>query len=632
MKCCLSTFNFKMLEIDISLLHVSNSDSFYSLDLEKFACTEIFLVNCGIDDRGTELLNSGLETSILKCLVLDFNKISDSGAVQLAGCTAACSIMQELSIQCNSIGDSGAIALADGLGGCSTLRILDLQGNILGDKGAVALALAMNALPNVLLYLCNVNVSKHGIEEVLKINENASIKTMEFGRSWNYINNAGIDELRRALNCGTLPTLEVSKSNINEITTLVTEQFHVGNIRALKCTSVTEDTVHTLCDLIKSMNNLQELFLEVYDITPTTADFLLDICKHVKKLNLWSSYNSSKILAASIKSVHNIHGLCLSNHGMTSLFHDPESWGSLCSLKMDHCKSIIKSNYFSELLMNCKNLRYLNLSNNSILSSECGVLAKALKHCTGIRELHLRSNEVGSRGVVDLADVISCKGLYNLDLSYNFIGTAGIISLSGILKNTNIKNLKLSYNEIDSNGVAALVDILNSVSGTIRTLEFKWNNVGFYARIFGVGLRKCKHLVELYLYSNNITSQGISHIAEGLKYCTCLEVLDLSDNDITSDGATTIVAIMDSCNNLKDLDLSSNRQLDIAGATVLVGGWNRKSLLCFDLDSCLGLCEDHVYAGNGCSSCSVLLDIYYLNYYLVLKVGGGTLPKMFSKV
>ena len=591
----------------------------------------------GIDDRGTELLISGLDTSILKCLVLDFNKISDSGAVQLACCIATCSIMRELSIQCNSIGDSGAIALADGLSCCSTLRILDLQGNILGNKGAVALALAMNTLPNVLLYLCNVNVSEHGIEVVLKINGNASIRTMEFGKSWNCIKNAGIEELRRALNCGSLPTLEVSKSNINEITTLVTELCHVGKIRALKCTSVTKDTVHTLCHLIKSMNNLQELFLEVYDITPTTAGFLLDNCKHVKKLNLWSSYDSSEILAESIKCGHNIHGLCLSNCRMISLFRDPKSWGSLCSFELLDCGSIIKSNYFSELLMNCTNLRCLNLSGNVITSSEWIVLAKALKYCTGIQELHLRGREfgsggIGSRGVVDLADVISCKGLYHLDLSYNHIGTAGVISLSGLLKNTNIKILELSSNGIDSRGAAALVDILNSVSGTIRTLKFMGNNVGSYVRSFGVGLRKCIHLVELNLSSNKLNSQDISHLAEVLKYCTVLEVLDLSINNITSDGATTIVAIMDSCNNLKDLYLSSNFKVGIAGATVLVRGWNRKSLLYLDLCYCLGDCEQHVYEGNGCSSCSVLLDLNYLNYYLVVKVCGSTLPKMFSKV
>ena len=89
---------------------------------------------------------------------------------------------------------------------------------------------------------------------------------------------------------------------------------------------------------------------------------------------------------------------------------------------------------------------------------------------------------------------------------------------------------------------------------------------------------------------------------------------------------------MDSCNNLKYLNLSYNSEIGIAGATVLVRGWNRKSLLCIDLWYCLGDCEQHVCDGNGCSSCSVLLDLYYLNYYLVLKVRGGTPPKIFSKV
>ena len=55
-------------------------------------------------------------------------------------------------------------------------------------------------------------------------------------------------------------------------------------------------------------------------------------------------------------------------------------------------------------------------------------------------------------------------------------------------------------------------------------------------------------------------------------------------------------------------------------------------LLCLDLRYCLDECEDHVYDGNGCSSCRVLLDLYYLNYYLVLEVLGGSMPKMFSKV
>ena len=109
-----------------------------------------------------------MNTSVLEKLVLDFNRISDSGAVALAGCIARCSVVQEVSIQCNSIGDSGAIALADALVHCNSLRRLDLQGNGVGDEGAVAIAKAAERLPSLDLYLHNVNITEEGVESVLE--------------------------------------------------------------------------------------------------------------------------------------------------------------------------------------------------------------------------------------------------------------------------------------------------------------------------------------------------------------------------------------------------------------------------------------------------------------------------------
>ena len=92
----------------ISLVQLYNSDEFSSLPQERFSyCSEVVLVNCGIDDEATEILANRLNTSVLEKLVLDFNRISDSGAVALAGCIARCSVVQEVSIQCKSIGDSG---------------------------------------------------------------------------------------------------------------------------------------------------------------------------------------------------------------------------------------------------------------------------------------------------------------------------------------------------------------------------------------------------------------------------------------------------------------------------------------------------------------------------------------------
>ena len=148
-------FGFQVFkESDISWIDLYNSDEFSSLPQERFSyCSEVVLVNYGIDDEGTEILANRLNTSVLEKLVLDFNRISDSGAVALAGCITSCSAVQEVSIQCNSIGDSGAIALADALVHCSSLKRLDLQGNGLGDEGAVAIVKAAEGLPNLDLYL-----------------------------------------------------------------------------------------------------------------------------------------------------------------------------------------------------------------------------------------------------------------------------------------------------------------------------------------------------------------------------------------------------------------------------------------------------------------------------------------------
>ena len=99
----------------------------------------------------------------MKKLVLDFNRISDSGAEALAGCISRCREVQEVSIQCNCIGDSGAIVLAEALVDCSSLRRLDLQGNPLSDEGAVSVAEATRILPSLDLYLHNVNIKEENI-------------------------------------------------------------------------------------------------------------------------------------------------------------------------------------------------------------------------------------------------------------------------------------------------------------------------------------------------------------------------------------------------------------------------------------------------------------------------------------
>ena len=637
-------FGFQVFQDNgISWVHLYNSESFSSLPRKRFSyCTEVVLVNCGIYDEGAEILAIRLNTSVLEKLVLDFNRISDSGAVALAGCIARYSVVQEVSIQCNSIGDSGAIALADALVHCSSLRRLDLQGNGLGDEGAVAIAKAAEGLPNLDLYLHNVNITEEGVERVLEHRASTKIRATVFGSSWVAISEAGIDALRSALKCGTLPTLKISRTNIYNIEILVAELEHVRNIRGLECDWVTEDTLPTLCGIIKSMDNLQHLKCSgIGYISSTSAQLVGDIlrsCKFLYSVSLHGNYGTSihSIVLDAVKCCNNLRSLDLTfcyigSDGATSLFCDYKSW---------------------------VNLHTLNLCANSIGSDGAQVLRKVLVHSKYLRYLDLTGNDLGDGGCLSLADGLqNHTSLLELKLGWDYITSEGIAAMIPLIKRNHLQHLYLSECGIGSDGVAAQVDVM--CADTLQTLELS-NSLGFDgARILSDGLQRCRQLMELDISNNSIGSSGMSYLAEGLKccaqlvkldisgnnigsygssfladglqHCINLQVLRLGYNNITSEGVAAITVIMKRCRYLQELDLRNN-SIGMDGAAVLVGGWQHKSMLILEL--CLNLGDPHesalVSVERCCSSCDHLLELYYNNDYARIHIAYVCIPKLVS--
>ena len=617
---------------DISWIHLYNSESFSSLPQERFSyCSEVVLVNCGIDDEGAEILAIRLNPAVLEKLVLDFNRISDAGAVALAWCIARCSVVQEVSIQCNSIGDLGAIALADALVHCSSLRRLDLQGNDLGDEEAVAIAKAAESLPNLDLYLHNVNITEEGVERVLEYRASTSIRAMVFGSSWDAISDAGIDALRSALKCGTLTALKISDTNIYNI-----KLEHVRNISGLECGRVTDDTLPTLCGIIKSMDNLQHLQCSgIGYISSTSAQLLGDIlrtCKFLCSVSLHGdSMSIDSIVLDAVKCCNNIRSLDMSSciigsEGVTSLFCNYKSW---------------------------VNLHTLNLGGNNIGSDGAQVLSKVLLHCKNLRYLDISSNELGDIGCLSLADGLqNHTSLLELKLGHN-ITSDGIAAMIPVIKRNHLQHLDLSECDIGSDGIAALVDV--TCANTLQTLKLRSNSLDLGgAMILSNGLQRCRQLMELDIYDNSIGPCGMAYLAEGLKCCRQLVKLDVSSNDIgsyglsfladglqcinlqvlklgynniPSDGIAAITVIMKRCRYLQNLDLSGN-SIGVDGAAVLVGGWQHKSMLLLELY--LSLRDPHSSALESvkrcCSSCDHLLQLYYKNDYVIIL----TVPKLVS--
>ncbi len=210
---------------------------------------------------------STLNSSVLEKLVLDFNRVSDSGAIALACCLARCSVVQEVSLQCNSIGDLGATALADALIHCSCLIRLDLQGNSRVD--IVAIARATESLPGLNLCIDKVHTTEEGIERVL---ERRTRTNKVFTSSMDSICKADIDSLRRALHCGDLPALRLSKTNISNINQLVAEQENAKIVRGITCTDISDDTVPTLCSILKCLPHLHYVKIKLGYISSTTKN------------------------------------------------------------------------------------------------------------------------------------------------------------------------------------------------------------------------------------------------------------------------------------------------------------------------------------------------------------------------
>ena len=320
------------------------------------------------------------------------------------------------------------------------------------------------------------------------------------------ISDAGIDDLRSALKCGTLPALIISKTNIYNIGILVAELEHVRNIRGLECDWVTDDTLPTLCGIIKSMGNLQQLKCSGIDsISFTSSQLLSDTlrtCKFLCSVSLHGNYGTPihSIVMEAVKCC-NLRSLDMTYYymdsdGVTSLFCDPTSWVNLHTLNLSH--NNIGSDgeqVLSKLLVHCENLRYLDLSSNGLYrnglsGSECLSLAEGLKNHTSLLELKITSD--------------------------------GITAMIPVIKRNHLQHLDLSKCGIGSDGIAALVDVM--CAERLQTLKLISNSLCLVcAMILSDGLQRCRQLMELDISYNSIGPCGMACLAEGLKCCRQLD-------------------------------------------------------------------------------------------------------------
>ena len=479
--------------------------------VEVSSCSDIVLVNCGIDDKQIETIMEGLMScKKLITLKLDFNQISGIGANSIAAYLATHTTVEVFSAHCNQIDDSGALALARQFVKLNNPKVLDLQCNALTSQGVsmVTEIVPGTSSKHIELYL-TINAFKFS-------NSSKHLNISLLQSSVKMIHKGGTQEKLFALKCCKyIPEIHINSETKSEL------NFVWSN-----------DNVESLSLGLTCCTNLVEFNLTGY-IDKDSKNALaksLKFCTKLQSLSISSSNINSedaKTLSEALKSFTNLKKLDLSSN-------DLGSEGAVA---------------LSEALKSCTYIHVLYISSNGIGSEGAVALSEALISCTDLQELGLFSNNLGSEGAVALSEALkSCTNLQYLDLSSSGIGSEGAVALSEALKScTNLQKLDLSSNDLGSEGAVALSEALKS-STYLQLLYIYSNDIGSEGAVaLSEALKVCTHLQELDLSSNGIGSEGAVALSEALKSCTNLQELYISSNDIGSEGAVTLRDTLRSC-------------------------------------------------------------------------------------
>ena len=340
--------------------------------VEVSSCSDIVLVNCGINDKQVKKMMESLKfCKKISTLKLDFNQISGIGANSIAAYLASCTTLKVFSAHCNQIDDSGALALARQFVNLNNPKVLDLQCNALTSQG-------VSKITEVVPGTSGKHIELYLTIDAFKFYSNSSkyLNLSSLQSSVKMIHKGGTQEKLLALRCCRyVPEIHINSRTRN----------------------------NSKLNFVWSSNHVKSLSLG------------LTCCNNLMELNLTGCIHkaSNNALAKSLKFCTKLQSLSISSS----------------NINLEGAVAL------SEALKGCTHLQKLYFSSNEIGSEDAVALSEALKSCTGLQELDLSSNGIGSEGAVALSEALkSWTHLQKLYLSSNGIGSEGAVALSEALK------------------------------------------------------------------------------------------------------------------------------------------------------------------------------------------------------
>ena len=408
--------NKHIVKLNLSLNSIGpQGASFFQWSLQyNHTLRELNLSRNNIQDDGATAIAQGLlksSDSKLHVLDLSWNSLTNEGAIALAHVLKEKSILRSLKLASNAIGDEGVNAIADALHSDLALIELDIVGNQMHNPSGLVHLICHGAYTLQHLAYSRNNMSEEHekrVQNAFKFRENKrtwlgkllkeiatqrrvtiNLQTKDYGDEEMMVLSKHLSENKHVIiTSATFHGHRMTDRGFCALVNEVLSNSHAAQLQRLylqKCHKLTDKALRAIAAAVSTRHcPLTCLCLNNCNIGTTGAEILSEAMAQNQQLTRVSledngigDLGARSILSAALDPPHpSLVSLNLANNQITD-----EAWSHLAPITR---------------------LEELHLDGNSISDFGALDLAKAVMHCTTIKWINLRSNNLSPKGIAAL--------------------------------------------------------------------------------------------------------------------------------------------------------------------------------------------------------------------------------------
>ena len=570
----------KVLRIPFYKVHAGRNDYLIELLENNAKLRTIDLQFCLLNscNLGTVLDTLKIYTT-LESLTLRSSNISNKCNVanKIAKVLLRNYFIKSFDIYDNRLKADGIAIIMEGLKKLTSLKTLSFGNNNVCDDISDYMIDVINNNPKLkifkLQYTC---VHADGAIKMIRALESLScLKILDI--SGNNINEVAADNIATVIiNNSKLEELYISDNylGITGVTKIAKALVNLGGLKVLDLINnkLVHQVAENVANFIENSPLLESLLLGDYSKLGSSNSKQL-----IRKESdvLFIEFTSGLFLKQQMQQIRRktkIHNKYFSIHPAAKSFLRT----GLCCLKI--CSNYNKlcsdgAKRISRALATIRSLEVLSIENNDVDDEAVDDIATALAN-NGIKQLWIGQNKFTSCGISTMLKALMKKTIssglipkYNrkpslevLDLNHSNLSLNVVDDISAVLsKDYGIKQFWLEGNNLSSQGISTIANVIKECK-KICVLDLRDNEIKQdVADVLSKAIAHKYELQHLYLGNNQLENRGVKKTTEALNTTHGLLTLDLMNNNISEAAADALVSVITSCRLLEQLYLGDNK-------------------------------------------------------------------------